>query len=167
MVEPREELIGILTRHLEPCIGMLEEIVDDCPDELWVMDQKGAPIWRHVYHTVVGIDFWFRGSKNDAFDFLTFGKSVEPDLEKPSRDRLTRKELKRCIARTRVKLSAFVKTVHGEGLCSKSELTEVFTKADLLLMQIRHFQHHIGYCNALMRSNGAEAAKWLEYGDQS
>jgi len=40
-------------------------------------------------------------------------------------------------------------------------LYEEITKTDVILMQIRHVQHHIGYCNSILNSNHLETAKWL------
>lgn len=40
-------------------------------------------------------------------------------------------------------------------------LFEEITKLDVILMQVRHVQHHIGYCNGILNSNHVEAVKWV------
>jgi hypothetical protein len=34
---------------------------------------------------------------------------------------------------------------------------------DVLLMQIRHIQYHVGHCNSILRDRGYRAVDWIEY----
>jgi hypothetical protein len=165
MNESNKKLTEILARHLYPSLEMINQVVSNCPEGLWCADRGTAPIWLHLYHALVGIDFWFRLSKSQKFEYLTFGKTVDPDIQKKSADTLSKDEIKRCVERAKEKAAAFILAIRDEGLSSKCPLTDVFTKADILLMQIRHLQHHIGFCNGLLSSNGAQAAKWVGYGE--
>lgn len=152
----------ILNRHLDPCLDMLAQVIERCPAELWNLPSPGAPIWQHIYHTLVGPDFWFRADPATPFEFLTFGKDVSPDLDKPSADWLTPDELKAYIQITQRKCREFIEMGRLE---ETSTLTDVFTRLDLVLMQIRHIQHHVGYCNGILRAHGIAGAPWLGYGE--
>jgi hypothetical protein len=162
---PSSGMTEILARHLHPALDMIETVIGKCPDPLWNAKQGPAPVWLHLYHALVGIDFWFRSSKDQRFDFLTFAKAVDPDITKYSRDFLSKPELLSCLKRAREKAEAYVAAAADGGLSSKCPLTDVFTKADIILMQIRHLQHHVGFCNCALSSGGAQAAAWMGYGE--
>ncbi len=161
------DMIGILTRHLSPAFDMMEKVIAGCPDDLWTASRPHgpAPIWLHLYHALAGIDFWLRSTKEEAFDFPTFGKDVDPDIAKCSRDFLSKDEIRTYIERARKKAAAYAEAAGRDGLLSTWPFADTFTRADTFLGQIRHIQHHVGYCNSLLSSAGAPAAAWMAYGE--
>ena len=169
MANPDTAMIEILARHLNPALDMIEKLIDGCPDGLWNASGSAgsgpAPVWLHLYHALVGIDFWFRSSKEEAFQFPTFGKAVDPDLSKCSRDFLSKEEIRACLKRAREKADAYAEAARRDGLSSTWPFSDTFTCADTFLMQIRHLQHHVGFCNCALSSKGAAAAAWMGYGE--
>ncbi len=160
-----DQMIGIMARHLGPALDMIEGVINACPEPLWNAKTRPAPVWLHLYHALASVDFWFRASKDEPFDYPTFGKAVDPDMAKTSADSLTKAELGVHLKRVREKAEAYAAAAQREGLSSPSPITDVYTRADIFLGQIRHLQHHIGFCNATISSGGASPAAWMGYGE--
>ena len=49
--------LDIIKRQFDPCLEMLGEIIDVCPEDLWLQEEAGAPFWQQVYHTIYWTDF--------------------------------------------------------------------------------------------------------------
>jgi len=47
-----------LNIHLTISFKMLINIVEKCPDNLWVVDDENESIWKRVLHVLENIDFW-------------------------------------------------------------------------------------------------------------
>ena len=157
------DIVSVLRRHFDSCIAMLDEVAARCPESLWAEADRGAPIWQHLYHTLTGVEFWFR--EGEEFVPLAFGKAVSPDLDKQTQECLTKDELREYRGRIQEMCARFFATMDARHPLEESRITEVFTKTDLVLMQIRHVQHHVGYCNSILRAHGIEGAPWVGYGE--
>ena len=65
----------------------------------------------------------------------------------------------------RGRADAFLGALDERRLLATSSIYEKCTNADLVLGQIRHIQHHVGYSSCLLRMSGADAAKWIGYAE--
>jgi len=43
-----------------------------------------------------------------------------------------------------------------------SDIYIKISNMDVILMQIRHLQYHVGHCNSILRERGAEAVDWID-----
>lgn len=154
----------VLKRHFEPTFKMLEELVVSCPEDLWNNDKSNIPFWKQIYHTVTGIEFWFR-NPGENFVLPNFNKEVTPDLDKKSNDFLTKEEMNLYLQKMKDKAEDFFMNMNDDQLFEQNCIFDKATNCDIILMQIRHFQHHIGYCNSLLRSHDAEIIKWFGFGE--
>jgi hypothetical protein len=92
-------ILEIVKRHLEPSMQMLSNVITVCPDELWVNNQYGFPIWKRVLHTLESIDYWLNEFVN-GINFYNLFRSKKPynktlELWKLAM-RLFTAQLKRC-----------------------------------------------------------------------
>jgi len=78
---------------------------------------------------------------------------------------LTKAELKDYLARVREKVDRIFAALDDEGLSAPIRPRSRNTYHDAILGQIRHIQHHVGQCNAILRRSGARTAGWLGYGE--
>lgn len=148
---------SILKRHFDPSFEMLERLVDICPDDVW------PNIWQQVYHTLFGIEFWFRLESRDVQP-TDWGKNVSPELDIQSDDYLTRDELRDYAAKMKAKAEAFFQA-NRNRLFEPCAIYDQITNADVVMMQVRHFQYHVGDCNRILGSQGVRAVEWLGYGE--
>lgn len=155
----------ILWRQFDPAFGMLSETIRNCPNAVWNKRVGAqAPVWQHVLHTLTGIAFWFRSS-GEEFAIPDFGKGVTPDLDQGPGETPAADEILGYLAETRRQAQAFVEGKSDEQLLEPCAVYEGITNCDVILMQIRHFQHHIGYCNRLLAAAGARPAAWQGFGE--
>jgi hypothetical protein len=157
IADTQSDTFHILKRHFDPSFEMLERLIDGCPDDLWLR------IWQQVYHTLFGIEFWFRLEDGEVKP-PDWGKDVSPELDYQPGDHLTRNELRDYAAKMRAKAEAFFQAICDRpfGPCA---IYDKITNADVVMMQVRHFQYHIGDCNSILGSRGVRAVEWLGYGE--
>lgn len=159
----KSDYTEILIRHFKPSFEMLKKIVDYCPDNLWNKINGGFPFWQQIYHTLEGINYWF--NDKDEYRIINFSKDVSPDLDIKSKDFLTKDEIKKYSNDIQNRIDDFLRKTNDKILLSKSNLTDKLTIMDIILMQIRHLQYHIGHCNSILRSNNIKPVEWLDYGE--
>ena len=159
-------IVSILKRHLDPCFEMLRRVMDRCPEELWLEDGQGSPFWQQIYHVVFYVEHWLREDyAARQFRSVVFEKRVSPDLGRRSPDHLTKAELKDYLARVREKVDRIFAALDDDRLSAPIRPRSRNTYHDAILGQIRHIQHHVGQCNAILRRSGARTAGWLGYGE--
>ncbi|MDT3424876.1 hypothetical protein J2Z22_000388 [Paenibacillus forsythiae] len=157
-----QKMVTILERQLEPTLQMLEQLVEVCSEEIW-QDQKTL-YWKHILHAITGIEFWFR-QEGEQFHLPDFNKDVTPDFDKECKDHPTKYELAKYINEMKQKSQEFFNRLNDELLLEPCDIYNKITKADAILMQVRHIQHHIGYCNNILSARKNETVKWLGHGE--
>ncbi len=58
---------------------------------------------------------------------------------------------------------AFFADKDDEWLGNNSIIYHKIKNLDVIFMQIRHIQYHVGHCNSILRENNREAVEWLDY----
>jgi uncharacterized damage-inducible protein DinB len=157
-------MVSILRRHFDPALQMVAELVDGCPASIWAAQTHGNPFWQHVMHALIGAEFWFREA-SEPFAPPDLGNGPVPDLDKIPSFELDRDSARSYLERIRARTETFFGSLDDRRLQSPSSIYEKCTYADLILMQTRHMQHHVGYCNRLLRESGCATAKWLGYAE--
>ncbi|MNW31001.1 DinB superfamily protein [compost metagenome] len=154
-----DKMLAVLRRQYDPTVEMLKNLIEVCPDDLWMdVEQK---YWRHIFHATTSMKFWFRQHKDEEFVIPDFGKDIVEDLDKECSDHPTKEELVKYLEDILSVARSFFDELTDDRLLEPCVLYEEITKTDVILMQIRHVQHHVGYCNSILSSNHLEAAKWL------
>ena len=157
MADTQSNTFHIMKRHFDPSFEMLERLIDGCPDEVW------PGIWQQVYHTLFGIQFWFRLEGLDVQP-PDWGRNVSPELDCQSGDCLTKDELRDYAAKMRAKAEVFFQASR-DRLFEPCVIYGKITNADVVMMQVRHFQYHVGDCNSILGSQGGQTVEWLGYGE--
>ena len=159
----KKKYSNILIRHFYPSLKMLKKIIDNCPDNLWNKINGGFPFWQQVYHTIEGLDYWF--NENGEYRFYDFKKKVSSDLNINTEDYLTKCEIKIYLNFVLKRIKIFLKKIDDKKILSRSVINNKFRIMDIILIQIRHLQYHVGHCNSILRTNKIKAAKWQGYGE--
>ncbi|RUT40463.1 DinB family protein [Paenibacillus anaericanus] len=154
-----DKMVTVLRRQFEPTVEMLKNLIEVCPDDFW-FDAKHK-YWKQIFHATTSMKFWFRQQKDEEFIIPDFGKDVTEDLDKECSDYPTKEEMKNYVEEISSVARKFFDELTDDKLLEPCVLYEEITRTDVILMQIRHVQHHIGYCNNILNSNHLEAAKWL------
>lgn len=155
-------MVGVLRREFDYTLQMLKQLVEACSDEMWVNGKQ--KYWKHILHAAIGIKFWLR-QEGEPFAPPDFNKDVTDDFDKECTDFPTKEEIIQYIDDMAKKASEFLDALNDDRLLDPCAVYNKITKADAILGQVRHIQHHVGYCNNILTSGNQTAVKWLGYGD--
>jgi hypothetical protein len=154
-----DKMVAVLRRQFEPTLEMLKQLIEVCPDDFW-RDTK-QKYWKHIFHATTSMKFWFRQQRDEEFKIPDFGKDITEALDKECSNYPTKEEMTEYVEEILSVARKFLDELTDDKLLEPCVLYEEITKTDVILMQIRHVQHHIGYCNNILNSNHLEAVKWL------
>lgn len=154
-----DTMIVVMRRLFEPTVTMLKQLIEVCPDDFW--RDSTNKYWRHVFHATTSMKFWFRQEKDEEFSIPDFGKDIKEALDEECTDYPTKEEMTMYVDSISNQAFKFIDDLNDEGLLKPCVLYEEITKADVILMQIRHVQHHVGYCNSILNSNHLKALEWV------
>ncbi|WP_312151702.1 DinB family protein [Paenibacillus sp. FSL R10-2796] len=154
-----DRMVTVFRRQFDPTVEMLKNLIEVCPDHFW-KDAKHK-YWRHIFHATTSMKFWFRQQKDEEFTIPDFGKDITEDLDKECSDYPTKEEMTEYVEEILSVARNFFAELTDGRLLEPCVLYEEITKTDVILMQIRHVQHHIGYCNSILNSNHLQTAMWL------
>lgn len=148
--------------HFDLSFSMLEEMIEKCPDDLWNAKKGGFVFWQQLLHAFTGINFWLR-MNNDEFIEPFADKKVYPELDQDPENQLTKEDLTEYKNAVKEISKVFFADKDDEWLEDNSIIYDKIKNLDVILMQIRHLQYHVGHCNSILRENNREAVEWLDY----
>jgi hypothetical protein len=164
MVGENTSFADILRRQFFPSLQMLANLIEACSERQWTAQDSGHPFWQRILHALVGIQFWFREA-DEEFAAPDFGQGSIPDLDAVPSFSVTKQRVREYHAAIARQADAFFLKMDDSRLVQISSICSACTYADIIIMQIRHIQHHVGYCNSLLHSNPEGAIKWLGYAE--
>ncbi|MDP4143568.1 MAG: DinB family protein [Bacillota bacterium] len=156
------ELLEISRRQFNLSFSMLERIIYQCPADLWNEKNGGFVFWQQLLHTLTAVDFWMRKASG-KFTEPFANKRVYPELDKDPEDNLSREQLIGYMNKVKEVYEVFFENKDDEWLCNNSVVHDKIKNIDIIFMQIRHIQYHVGHCNSILRDKGREAVEWIDY----
>lgn len=144
---------------------MLINIVEKCPENLWVADDENESIWKRILHVLESIDFWLNDFSDYDFNRLFGNFSAEMDIYNKSI--LTKNDISQYQDLLNDKIQNFFNMMNDEFLLKTSSKHSSVTFLDVILSQIRHIQINNGYCNEKFNSKGINSPEWLGYNEES
>lgn len=143
-------------------IDMLRNGMKACPEDLWQDRSHRPEIWYMVYHTLFYLDCYL----TDSLDKFTPPAPFNLDELEPAGllpDRVYSKaELQTYLEyghrKCRITIEAFTEE-KAESRCGFDWLD--LNRAELLLYNMRHVQHHAAQLNLLLRQNIDSAPRWV------
>jgi hypothetical protein len=157
-------ILAILRRQFDPSFRMLTDVLDACPEFLWTEPAAPNPFWQQVMHALIGVQFWFREAEEKII-IPDFGQGPIPDLDQSPSFSVSKDAVREYRSIVAKRVDAFFASLDDQRLTTLSSIYDKCTYADLILMQIRHIQHHVGYCNSILHGSNAKTAKWLGYAE--
>lgn len=155
-------LLKIAKTQFDLSFSMLEKMIEKCPDDLWNEKKGGFVFWQQLLHAFSGTNFWLR-MNNDKFIEAFWDKKVYPELEHDPENQLTKEDLTGYKNVVKEISEAFFAEKDDEWLGNNSIVYDKIKNLDVIFMQIRHIQYHVGHCNSILRENNKVAVEWLDY----
>jgi len=144
---------------------MLINIVENCPENLWVADDENESIWKRVLHVLESMDFWLDDFSDYHFNRLFDNFSAEMDIYNKSI--LNKNAILQYLDLIYADINNFFNMMNDDFLLKTSSKHPSVTFLDIILSQIRHIQINIGYCNEKFNSKGIKSPEWLGYNEES
>jgi len=148
--------------HFDLSFAMLEKMIDQCPNDLWNEKKGGFIFWQQLLHAFTGVNFWLR-ENNTKFIEPFSDKKVYPELDNDPEVNLTKDDLSDYKNKIKAICESFFQDKDDNWLNSNSIIYDKIKNLDIIFMQIRHMQYHVGHCNSILRENHREAVDWLDY----
>jgi hypothetical protein len=149
-------------RHFDLSFAMLDQVIAISPDELWEAKRGGIVYWQQLFHTLTGIDFWMR-QDNGQFKEAFSDRGLYPELDRDPESHLSREELIEYLKKVKTVIQQFFENQDDQRLYEKSAVNPKIKNIDIIYMQIRHIQYHVGHCEAILRENNYDTAEWLDW----
>lgn len=155
------DLNGITRRQLFLCFNMIENLIEKTPDSIWCENRGGFVYWQQIFHALTSSLYWLR--TEDGTFFEPFKElNLYPKLDKDPENQLTKKQISKLLKEAEELADYFFNRYSSDQLLRDSVLVHDITGLDIVLMQIRHLQYHIGYCEGLLRDAGLDVPEWLD-----
>jgi hypothetical protein len=142
--------------------SMLEKLIEQCPEEIWGIKAGGFVYWQQLLHALAGTNFWMR-LPGEEFSEPFAERKVYPELDKEPEGIVTREEMLEYKDTVKSICESFFEGKEDAYLTKSSCIYDKITNLDLVFMQIRHIQYHVGHCNSILRERSLEAVDWLDY----
>ena len=95
------------------------------------------------------------------------GRKVYPELDHEPEDKITRDEMVEYKDTVIVLCENFFEGKDEAWLAESSGIYDKISNLDIVFMQIRHIQYHVGHCNSILRERGLKAVDWIDYFGES
>lgn len=153
----------ILYRQMMPGIQMIEELLIQCPDNLWEESEPWeSPVWQQILHILMGMEYWMQLSGTE-YRPPDFGKKINYNLGEPSENSLSKEEMLKYFKTVIGIVNAFFEQMGDENILSVSLIDKEWSNLDIIVEMIRHNQHHIGQLNNALKNKGMLPVEYKYY----
>jgi hypothetical protein len=156
-----KSVIEIEKQNLDISFHMFCNILDYFSDDFWNKRVGGFVFWQQFVHVLCGIDYWMRDT-NDSYINPFNNLKIYTELEMDPEDVLSKKQV--IIFRDNVanKIHEYFKDKTDRWLLEESKIEINYTNLDIVTMQIRHIQYHLGCFECYLRENNIKTQNWID-----
>ena len=153
----------ILIRQFGASIEMLENAINDCPEELWRERTNKPEFWYLVYHTLFWLDFYLTETPDNFSTPQPFTLSeLDPEGVLPERV-YTKTELLSYLDQGIKKCRQTIKDLTDQIANKHYKFGSVeMSFGELLIYNLRHVQHGVGQLNLILRHKIDSASRWVK-----
>lgn len=142
--------------------AMLENLIEQCPDEVWDIKAGGFVFWQQLLHALTGTDFWMRQPEG-GFSEPFSDRKVYPELDHVPEGRITKDEMIELKNTVKTLCEGFFEGRDDGWITQPSWIYDKISNLDVVFGQIRHIQYHVGHCDGILRERGLAAGEWLDW----
>ena len=153
--------ISLLSQHLA-ALQMMEDVVEEISDDLWLSDDQVNPTWQIVYHSLFFYRLYLHQSLQDFQHWEGHRKGaqnlvLDPDYSRPTP--YSRDEMKGFIEDCRRFTKQQLAILDINSTESGFEWYQV-PKVEHLIVNVRHLQHHVGQLQDRLRNTESKGISW-------
>lgn len=160
-----ETISGVLRRNWEPTVVMLRRAIEGCPEEAWAVEDGNLALWEHAFHAVVWVDVWLRVA-GEKWEKSAIHCDAAVGMKPGAGPVISREEMLGFLEAVLARRGRFLEALTDEVLLEHDGVMGApWTRADRLLGQIRHVQHHVGCMSAILRRRTGKGVDWAGWGE--
>lgn len=152
----------ILIRQISPSFKMIGMAIERCPKAIWAQRNIDPPIWQQVYHVLYAVDYWFSETK-ESFAPPEFNEEVSSVLGEVTKGFIVQEDIVEYLKYVEEKTNRFISGLKEFEITSPSKHYQKWTNLDVILEQVRHLQHHLGYLNRVLLKCKLTPVEWECY----
>ncbi len=152
----------IVWQQFGASIDALGNAMEACPEQIWNDRSRRPEFWYIAFHTLFWLDFNLSDSPEGFAPPSPFGlEEMDPAGIIPERP-YTKEELQTYLQHCRKKCRAGIEALTDENANQRWHFGRVdLSRAELLLYNMRHVQHHAGQLNLILRQTLDSAPRWV------
>ena len=158
-------LQSALQSQYSATLGMLENAISACPDDVWEEEQEGHwPFWYMAFHTLFFLDHYLADTDADFAPPAPFGLTeLDPSGAMPERT-YAREELLRYLEHSRRRAFEVIAALTDARAAEVTAFRRrAMPRAELLIYNLRHVQHHVAQLNLTLRRRTGTAPAWVAW----
>ena len=157
-------MVTVLQRQMESTLAMLQRAVAECPASAWTTNEPSLAIWQHAYHSLLGLSIWLHWPE-PVIAFPAFHREGV-DLQVGASPAYAREIIETYRQEVFQKVQDHFALLTPENLTEELILRGIrFTRADVIVGQTRHVQHHVGCMHSQLRRRAGSSPAWIGYGE--
>jgi hypothetical protein len=155
---------AITSQHLA-ALEMLRQVIEKCPDELWVSRSLRNPMWRVAYHALFIAHLYLQRSEHDFVPWAKHRDEVESDREHERADAepYSRQDLLEYLDLCKEEVKRRTAEADLRSLDSGFSWYSV-SKIEMQFVNIRHIQQHAGELAEQLSDKAGIEIKWVGKG---
>jgi hypothetical protein len=168
-VNANQYLINSLVEQYGAAFKTLENIITNCPEDLWENTSKGPPFYKIIYHTMFFIDLYRSSTQEERTSFTPrfehaedFRNSKENFHPSEWKDALSKNELLDYLSYIRINEQKRIENLTLHRLISEPIFEwHGSTILSSMIYNLRHIMLHIGALQGRLRMHGCEERYWV------
>ena len=136
-------MTAIIKEQTDRALWEVKNVIDCVPDDLWNKNYCDMPCWKHIYHMLHSLDFWYINPRDREFTEPPFHEKDLNNLDVVSAKNLTRKEINDYFSDVEKKIQTYLAGLNDEMLLEYPPDCE-YCRFTLILAQFRHLHSHMG-----------------------
>lgn len=151
-----KQLTAIIEEQTNRALWELKNVIDCVPQNLWDNEYCDMPLYKHIYHTLHSLDFWFINPFDKNYTEPYFHISDLNNLDILTDRKISNDEIYDYYFSIEQKIKRYIKDLTDEELLTKP-IDCKYNKFTLILAQFRHLHTHMGMIMGWIIS---ETGKW-------
>ena len=154
-------ILNIEKRNFDICFEMFCNMVSEYPLEFWESRVGGFISWQQFVHVFCGIHYWIRNDNQQYSDPFSDLK-IYSELENDPIDKLAKNDVVDFMKSVSDRIEKYFDEKNDKWLVESSSAGIQYTNLDVINMQIRHIQYHLGCFECFLRANNVKTQKWID-----
>jgi len=140
---------------------MFDNLVKKEMKTIWNERIGGFIAWQQIFHVLSGLRYWMKDRNGEhEDDYLEL--RIYPELEKDPEDRLTIDQVLKYKADLNNQIDLYFNKKDDAWLLEESIVDTSKTNLEIILMEIRHIQYHLGCFESYLRDKKIKTQEWIE-----